>query len=517
MSPADILRQDEIRLGCAADAIVAALPNRLSQGILRWAEESPSALALVTQDRTYSYSDLAKAVSECIQFLEGVGVRNGDRVMLVCENGASAVLLFLALSELKAVAVIVNARLSEREVELIFDDCEPRRIIYTVADSVAAVNHANTRSCQKVEMSFGALMLSDETEILNISSELKPEEQVLAMIYTTGTTGKPKGVMLSQRNLTFMAFVSGKLRMLTAKDEIYCVLPMSHVFGLSAVCCSVLFAGATLHIVPRFEAKEVLRALSEDGITGFLGVPTMYALLLEVMPKSWSADNLRFLYAGGSPLDPNLKLRVESQFGMVLHNGYGLTETAPTICQTRIYAPQNDCSVGYPLPGLDIEIRAKDGEEVVPGNTGELWVRGPNVMLGYYRQVEMTRQVLKNDWFNTGDLVYQNDMGAIFISGRTKELIIRSGFNVYPPEIEAILCDFPGVSVSAVVGRKREGDEEILAFIQTAPGKSVDISALLSFVRTKLAAYKIPTSIVTLDELPASPSGKILKHRLLEM
>jgi len=520
---ADMLVQDEKRLGCSAGEIVAGLPDRLSQGILAWAERSPHATALVTLKRNYSYADLAKAVQECIGFLEGAGVRPGDRLMLVCENGASAIILFLALSEMKAIAVIVNARLSSREVELIFDDCDPRRVIYTVEDSDAARIHAHAHvhvlPCQNVEMSFGKLMMGGENKAEGFvsSNEAKPQEQVLAMIYTTGTTGTPKGVMLSQRNLTFMAFVSGKLRLLTEKDEILCVLPISHVFGLSAVCCSVLFAGATLHILPRFDANEVLRALSDDGITGFLGVPTMYALMLEVMGKDWKADKLRFLYAGGSPLDPSLKRRVESGFGLTLHNGYGLTETGPTISQTRLYSPQNDCSVGYPLPGLEIEIRTQDGELLPVDRTGELWVKGPSVMMGYFRKEEMTRQVLKNGWFNTEDLVYQNEQGVIFIAGRTKELIIRSGFNVYPPEIEAVLCEFPGVSVCAVVGRTKEGDEEILAFIQTAQDQEVDIKDLFRFARERLTVYKVPAQIIILDELPAAPSGKILKHQLIDM
>lgn len=516
---ADIILQDEKHLGCLAEEIIAQLPDSLSRGILQWAEESPDSVALVTPARSYTYSDLVKAVQESITFLKRRGIRKNDRLMLVCENGASAIILFLALSEINAIAVIVNARLSEREVELIFEDCEPRCAIYTVTDSVAATSHVLARSCEAVDMTYGCLMVSEDTgvSISASTSEDNPEKQILAMIYTTGTTGAPKGVMLTQRNLTFMAYVSGKLRLLSPEDQIYCVLPLSHVFGLSAVCCSVLFAGATLHIVPRFDAKEVLRALSNDGITGFLGVPTMYALMLEVLPEHWRPSKLRFLYAGGAPLDPNLKSRVESHFGLVLHNGYGLTETGPTICQTRLYAPQDDCSVGYPLPGLDIEIRGEKNELLPTDSTGELWVRGPNVMLGYYKKPILTDEVLIDGWFNTGDLVYKNGDGVICIAGRTKELIIRSGFNVYPPEIEAILSDFPGVSVCAVVGREREGDEEILAFIQPGPSQKVDPDALLKFARTKLTAYKVPTKIITLEALPASPSGKILKHRLLEI
>lgn len=513
----EILAEDEVLLGCAASDIVSRLPDRLHHGILRWADETPTAVAVVGARQTLTFAELRDAVTATRERLVHVGVRPGDRVMLVSENGLSLMCLVLALSELDGVAAVINARLATREIELIEADCQPRLVIYTTSDSPdAAGAHAGRRETRPVSLPVGELQVTPSADVTPEVAGEPADSQVLAMIYTTGTTGRPKGVMLTHRNLTFIAFVSGRLRGIRAGDAVYCVLPMSHVFGLSAVSCSVLFSGGTVHLVPRFDATEALRAIREDGIVGFLGVPAMYAGMLEVAANQSDvfAPSLRFMYSGGSPLDADIKRRVESSFGLPLHNGYGLTESGPTICQTRLYAPLPNTSVGFVLPGVDIRILDKDGAPVATGEVGELWARGPNIMKGYFRQPELTAAVLKDGWFNTGDLVRIDEYGSVNIAGRTKELIIRSGFNVYPPEVESVLTDHPDVSIAAVVGRERDGNEEIVAFIQPVAGRTPSTADLLAFVRERLAGYKVPNRIELMDELPAAPSGKILKHQL---
>jgi len=242
----------------------------------------------------------------------------------------------------------------------------------------------------------------------------------------------------------------------------------------------------------------------------------MYAMMLEILAQrsEWQPGELRFMFSGGAPLDPHLKARIESTFGMPLHNGYGLTESGPTICQTRLYAPLANCSVGYCLPGVQIKLLGKAGQAVAAGEIGELWVKGPNIMKGYFRKPELTAEVVKDGWFNTADLVFQDPSGAVNIVGRTKELIIRSGFNVYPPEVEAVLASYPSVSVCAVLGRKIEGDEEIVAFVQPVEGQAIDVEGLLRYARDYLAGYKLPSKVVVRAQLPTAPSGKILKHQL---
>lgn len=512
----DIQAEDEILLGCPASEIVSRLPERLGHGILRWAQETPDATALIGSRQRLSFSELRQAVSEAKAFLIDLGFRPGDRVMLISENGPALMVLLLAISEQDGVAAVINARLSPRELELIELDCEPRLVLFTVSDSDDAAAHAQKRSALRHGLTVGEVAFLPVCEVNPEPVGLSPDEQVVALIYTTGTTGTPKGVMLTHRNLTFIAYVSGRLRGIRAGEQVYCVLPMSHVFGLSAVSCSVLFSGGAVHLVPRFNAKEAIGALEEEGVAGFLGVPTMYVRMLEVLSgrHGFKSRTLRFLYSGGAPLDADLKARVESAFGMPLHNGYGLTESGPTICQTRLYAPLPNCSVGFTLPGVETRVVDESGKDVERGQVGELWARGPNIMKGYFRKPEQTAAVMKDGWLNTGDLVFEDEFGSINIAGRSKELIIRSGFNVYPPEIESVLAAHPDVSVAAVVGRQIAGDEEIVAFVQPIPGVTLDVAGLLAFARARLAGYKLPGKVVVMSELPAAPSGKILKHKL---
>ncbi|MFT4676075.1 MAG: long-chain acyl-CoA synthetase [Patiriisocius sp.] len=505
--------KDKQLLGCAPHEVLGLLPRRLSEGVLSWAEKTPKQLAIISDAGSLTFAELLEAVEECRAWLEAEKLRPGDRVMLIAENGIGLMAMFLAISELDAIAVVINARLTDREIDLIAVDCDPALIVCTVDDSPESKAHGQRFGCASGQLSVANIdFVSRESTIEPVSND--PADLVLAMIYTTGTTGTPKGVMLTHQNLMFIAYVSGKLRGIEAGDEIYCVLPMSHVFGLSAVSSSTLFAGGCVHLVSRFNATEVLRAIADEPVKGFLGVPTMYAMMLEAMPEGWSPKALRFMYSGGSPLDPGLKRRVEAQFGLPLNNGYGLTETGPTICQTRQYAPLKNTSVGYCLPGEEIKIIAANGETVEIGSVGELWVKGPNVMKGYFRKPDVTAKVLKAGWFNTEDLVYQDETGAINISGRSKELIIRSGFNIYPPEVEAVITEFPSVSLCAVLGEMVDGDEQVVAYIQATAGATIDEVALIKYAKQHLAGYKVPSRIVVMKSLPTAPSGKILKHQL---
>ncbi len=514
METIEVNQIDERVLGCKASEIVSQLPQRISTGILRWASDLPDDPAVVSNRRIVTYRELGELVAETRENLSRHGVRPGDRVMLVSENGLSLVVLFLALSEMDAVSVVVNARLSEREINEIHADCAPRCTIYTTLDSSDAEQHARRDGAAD----FADSMISSCVASTSTPVAESGADQVAAMIYTTGTTGSPKGVMLTHQNLSFIAFVSGRLRSISRGDTVYCVLPMSHVFGLSAVCFSVLFSAGCAYLETRFSAAKAVATLEQEAIAGFLGVPTMYALILEQLgDRQLRSPQLRFLYSGGAPLDPTLKSRVQVLFGMPLHNGYGLTESGPTICQTRLYAPLDSCSVGFPLPGVDTRILNREGARVKPGEIGELWARGPNIMKGYFGRPELTAEVLVDGWFNTQDLVFEDTDGGINIAGRSKELIIHSGFNVYPPEVEAALNAHPQIAISAVVGRSVPGNEEIVAFVQSVGGVKLDREALENHLRKLLAGYKMPVEIIQMQTLPAAPSGKILKHKLLNM
>ncbi|MES2075332.1 MAG: fatty acid--CoA ligase family protein, partial [Pseudomonadota bacterium] len=346
--------------------------------------------------------------------------------------------------------------------------------------------------------------------------------QAAALVYTTGTTGQPKGVMLSHRSLLFIAAVSSTLRGLRPQDRAYGVLPISHVYGLASVMLGTLYAGACLQLAARFSPEALLAAVRDDGLTIVQGVPAMYARLLAAPASATAAplvSRLRFIYAGGSPLTPGLKADVERLFGLPLHNGYGMTESAPTISQTDLLQPRADTSVGMAIPGVQTRLVGADGAEAAPGAVGELWVRGWNVMLGYYREPAQTAAALRpGGWLATGDLARRGADGALFIAGRSKELIIRCGFSVYPLEVETVLNAHPAVGQSAVVGRDgADGDEEVVAFVEIDPRHTISEAALHAHLAAGLAPYKRPARIVVMAALPAAASGKVLKGRLREL
>jgi acyl-CoA synthetase (AMP-forming)/AMP-acid ligase II len=324
--------------------------------------------------------------------------------------------------------------------------------------------------------------------------------------------------MLSHSNLLFAARSGATLRRVGPGDRVYAALPISHVFGLASVALSTLFAGAALLLVPRFTAEGFAAALANEGLSIVPGVPAMYARLLDYAHRTGTpltAPRARFLYAGGAPLDPRLKADVERAFNQPLHNGYGLTETSPSVASTRIDAPRADLSIGPPVPGIEVRIVDGAGRAVPPEEVGELHIRGPNVMLGYYRAPELTAAVLSADgWFNTGDLARAGADGNLFIAGRTKELIIRSGFNVYPVEVEGVLTQHPDVRQCAVVGRSVPGNEEVVAFVELREGATASPGELAAFAAGRLAPYKQPAEIVVLPALPASATGKVLKSVL---
>lgn len=507
----------------AIEQILSGLPRRISDLLWHWEERRPDAPALRQGDRVLSFRQVAAAVRGAREMLAELGVRPGDRVMLVNENCIELCVLILATCDMDAWAAVINARLSAREIDAIRDHCAARRVIYTAAVSKDAAQHAARHAATAITLPhLGEVMVGP----FNPAAEPEPVEdaaadQVAVLIYTSGTTGTPKGVMLTHRNIGFIARVSGQQRGLVADDLVYGVLPLSHVFGMSSVFMGTLNAGGCLYLSPRF-APDLVLADVRKGVTVLQGVPAMYAKLLEhVRTGAGSLDGhrLRYLSAGGSPLDPAIKAETEALFGLPLNNGYGLTEAAPTIAQTRIDAPRADCSVGPALPGIDIRIVGGDGRDVPPGEVGELWARGPGVMKGYYRAAEATAQVIDGDgWLNTGDFARQDPDGALFIVGRSKELIIRSGFNVYPAEIEAVLNAHPKVTQSAVVGRDLpDGNEDVVAFVQVTPGATVDAAELAEFTARELAPYKRPGEIVFMEHLPAGATGKILKNRLAEM
>ncbi len=528
---------DVALLGQSIDQLISNLPQRISAPLYRWRQECPDKIAVRDHlGHVCTYRELVERVEQTMDVLRGQGVGAGDRVLLINENCVALIVCILALSELDAVSVVVNARLAAPEIARISAHCEPRLTVCFLdssaaeahwqrpvaagaVGSVVALSESGHGDSQLGGSRLGLLPGNAHASSTEEAPGLPTQERVCVMIYTTGTTGDPKGVMLTHRNILFVSAVTSVLRGMCAQDRIYCVLPISHVFGLSAVFLASLYVGAELVLADRFDAAGTLETLAPRQITGMFGVPTSFAKLIEYTRAQGigpaEMPRLRFIYSGGSPLDPTIKLETEQLFGLTLLNAYGMTESGPTICQVRYNERLDSCSVGRPLPGMDVKVLDPQGQPVATGEVGELHVRGPNVMRGYFRNPEATAAVIDAEgYLNTGDLVRLDTSGNVHIAGRSKELIIHSGFNVYPPEVEAVIASHPDVVLCAVLGEAVDGNENVIAYVQTSGGSTLDEVALQAFIKPLLTPYKRPARIVFMEQLPTAPSGKVLKHQL---
>jgi long-chain acyl-CoA synthetase len=506
--------------------ILNHLPDKISGVLKPWAASSPDQLALVESSGSWTYAQLTSAVDEGAAWLRSSGVRPGDRIMLVLENCREFVALLLAAAEIDAWAVLVNARLSARELDEIRDHCGARRIIYITSVSHHAREHAKRHGAVNAQInSLGTIdvgPLNEKVEPEPVDAQIP--QRVAALMYTSGTTGQAKGVMLTHRNLLFVAAVSANIRSLNPSDRLYGVLPMSHAVGLSVVLLGSLLSGSTLYLAPRFDPVAALSTLEKAPLTVMLGAPGMFSLLSEYAKlknlKSMKFPALRIISSSGAPLQPALKTEVENLFGMVLHNGYGVTECSPNISQAVVGERREDTSVGRALPGVELRLVSPDRAPVAEGEVGELWVRGPNIMKGYYRAPEETAAAINPDgWFNTRDLARLKD-GYLFIEGRTKELIVRFGLNVYPAEVESVLNAHPAVMRSAVIGRTvggTEGGEEVVAFVQLKSGFVISESDLAQHAAQHLAPYKRPSQILLVPDMPLTPTGKVVKGDLTKL
>ncbi|MGH9326857.1 MAG: class I adenylate-forming enzyme family protein [Terriglobia bacterium] len=509
------------------ERLQSELPDRdaeqISDLVAPWAERTPGHPALRDPTGQWTYRQLADAILEARDWLEQSDVRPGDRVMMVCENCRAFVALLLAAGSIGAWPVPVNARLSAREVDEIREHCGARCVIYVPGASLFPARHAERHG---VTISSVGILGDVGLGLFNHEAVPEPVEQkrmerVAVVLYTSGSTGRPKGVMLTQRNLLFAASGSAKIRALSPRDRITGILPIAHVAGLSVALLGTLISGATLYLFERFDPASMLRSLECDALTVLLGTPAMYSLLAEYASlkgiRSLNLPRLRVTSTAGAPLGPEVKSSAEKLFGLPLQNAYGMTECSPNIAQTRIEAPRSDTSVGPAFPGVEIRLLGDDREPVGEGEVGELWVRGPNIMKGYYREPEATASVLDHDgWFRTGDLARMED-GNLFIAGRAREMIIHFGFNVYPAEVEAVLDTHPAVARSAVIGRRSgemHGDEEILAFVQPVSGLSPTPGELAEHAARALTPYKRPSRILVVPALPVTANGKVAKNEL---
>jgi len=466
---------------------------------------APDVIALVAQGgEALSYGELDARVDAQAREFARHGLEPGQRVMLVGENTTDMVVALLGAIRAGGWAVPLNARMAPGEIDLICTHCEPRLKYFSPASP-----EAQTHAVRHELHGSG-----------NVAAEPDADDVAL-MLYTSGSTGTPKGVMLTHANMEFVTRASLEQRVLLRGDRIFHALPISHSFGLVSALLCALRAGATLQLCTRFSADRLAQAILHDGITVFQGVPAMYARLVEwaVQARSTLQPNrLRLCYIGGSQIDPTRKAEAEALLGLQLHHGYGLTESAPAATRTIGHPPPSRITAGWPIPGIEVVVSDENRRELPPGARGEVCIRGPNVMKGYFRDPVQTQAAIDEcGWLHTGDIGEFGPEGDLRIVGRIKEMIIHGGFNVYPAEVEIAIGAFPGVGQCAVVGRAVGGDEEVVAFIEPHAGSTVDTQALECFLRERLAPYKIPREWRVMPQLPASGAGKVLKPALRKL
>ncbi len=460
----------------------------------------------------WNYGELGAAAFDLADAFDRAFVGPGDRVMIVTENCNAAVAAVFAASRRHATIIPINARQTEAELTRIIEHADPKLVLFASAVSKEAAAHASRLQAKPLNGSFGAL------HMLRRSAEADAESDVAVQLYTTGTTGTPKGVMLTHENVRFGGKTSVDLRSMQSDDIIFGVLPITHVFGLCSIVVGAVHAGAQVRLEARFDVAKLYAGLRED-VTLLSAVPQMHALLMQYTKEQGlqrlDSKTLRYVSSGAAPLDPTWKREAEAFYGVAIQNGYGMTETAAGVAATRNMIGDPDISVGPPMNGVEVKI-----DDTVPGGangSGEIMVRGPNIMKGYFRNPDETAKVLQSDgWMRTGDLGRFDDDGRLHILGRSKELIIHGGFNVYPPEVEAALNDHQQVIQAAVIGHMVKGDEKVLAFCQVADNDAPDLDELRAFVADRLTGYKRPSQIILAGKLPAAPTGKILKHKLVE-
>ncbi|WFU18429.1 class I adenylate-forming enzyme family protein [Bradyrhizobium sp. CB3481] len=493
--------------------IAAGLPRRIHDVVAHRAAHAPGRVALIEEGAAWSYGELDRRATDIATALSSLGLRAGDRMIIVSENCIPLVALLLAASRLDAWAIVANPGLSARELDRIRDHSGARRMFFTSSVSKEAAAHASRLGAKNRQLGplpgIGVGPLDEHATVEPV--EIGASKQVAALIYTAGTTGTSKGVMLSHDNLLISAKAAAHFRNMDHDDKVYLVLPISHIVGLSLLIMT-LMVGGTVRLASRSDPAMLAKALVDEGITMLDGASATYQGLLEYKNiaglKQVARGALRLIAVSGSSLDLNLKRGVEREFGLPLLNGYGTTECSSGISAVRFDAPRFDDAVGALLPGVAARVRTLDGIPLSRGEVGELHVRGRSVMRGYYRAPDLTARVMDTErWFNTGDLArFEGD--CLHIVGRSKEMIgaISAG-------IEAILNAHKHVH-SSVVGQALTGNGELVAFVRPLPGSRIKPIDLMEAIKPRLTSYIRPPKIIVVDVLPGSSTGKIREHEL---
>ncbi|GIJ54393.1 long-chain-fatty-acid--CoA ligase [Virgisporangium aurantiacum] len=480
------------------------------------AARCPDRPAVRLDGAVLTYADLAERSARVAAFLRAQGVRPGDRVAVMLPNVPEFATAYFGILRAGAVVVPMNPLLKEREVAYYLADSDARLILAAPACAGAAAAGAARAgaACHPVDGGF-ADASAGHPPADDVADRADGDTAVI--LYTSGTTGRPKGAQLTHANLaTNVRIAATELFHLRPDDVVFGGLPLFHSFGQTCGLNAAVSVGACLTLIARFTPEKALEVIERDAVTVFQGVPTMYVALLGAPGRDrCDASALRLCVSGGAALPVEVLRGFERAFGCVVLEGYGLSETSPIASFNHPDRQRKAGSIGTPIRGVDFRVVDEDGKDVAVGDVGEIVVRGHNVMAGYWRRPEETAAVVRNGWFHTGDLARVDEDGYFFIVDRKKEMIIRGGFNVYPREIEEVLYEHPAVAEVAVVGIPDATlGEEIGAAVVLRPGSEVTRTELADHVKGQLAPYKYPRRVWFVPALPKGPTGKVLKREI---
>jgi long-chain acyl-CoA synthetase len=504
------------------------------------AREYPGRDAVVQGPTRLTYSQLDAAASQVANALTDRGLRPGDRVAVSCANLPYFPIVYFGILKAGCTVVPLNILLSEREVAYHLSDSGARAYFCFEGTDELPVGTAGAAAFGRVSgcehfvllpagpasasLAPGGTTLGEFTagQPASCPSALTRETDTAVILYTSGTTGQPKGAELTHSNMVQNALLAPRLFGTHPHDVHLVALPLFHSFGQSVQMNAGFSRGATIVLLPRFTAPQALAHMEREGVTFFAGVPTMYHALLTCesagqFDLAGIAAKLRVAVSGGAPLPGEVMRRFEDRFAVPILEGYGLSETSPVATFNRIDRPRRPGSIGTPVWGVEVKIVTDDGAEAEPGASGEIAIRGHNVMKGYYGRPAATAAAIDAaGWFRTGDIGKRDADGYLYVVDRKKDMIIRGGFNVYPREIEEVLLTHPEVSLAAVVGIPHDAyGEEVKAFVVRTPGATLSEAALVAWCKQVMAAYKYPRVVEFRDSLPMTSTGKVLKRELV--
>jgi long-chain acyl-CoA synthetase len=481
------------------------------------ARRAPEAPAIRLGEVELSYGELDDRSARLATLLKQRGVEPGDRVGVMLPNVPEFPVAYYGVLRAGAVVVPMNVLLKEREIAFYLEDSGAKLLLawHGFVEEARAGAADSGAELVEVEPAAFAATLDGLEPAPGVVETAQGDTAVI--LYTSGTTGKPKGAELTHANLARNADVARRTTCeIGAGDVVLGSLPLFHSFGQTVAMNASVAAGACLTLVPKFDPGDALATMQRDGVTHFYGVPTMFGALLHHPERErFDTSSLRTCITGGASMPVEVLRGFEDAFGAKVMEGYGLSETSPVASSNHPHMERKPGSIGTPIEGVEMKLVDEGGEEVPRGEIGEIVIRGHNVMKGYWQRPDATAEAMRGGWFHSGDMARVDEDGYFFIVDRKKDLIIRGGYNVYPREVEEVLYEHPKIREAAVVGVPHdEWGEEVGAAVVLHEGEELSPEEVGAYVKDRIAAYKYPRLVWFLDELPKGPTGKILKREI---